>query len=192
MCLQWRSCRRHGFNPWVRKVPWKRAWQPTPVFLPGESHGQVSLVGYSPYSHKESSTTEVIYHTRMLLSLVGFLDGSAVKNLPANARDAGLIPGLGRSPGEGNGTQLQYSCLGNSMDRRAWRATYSPWGHRELDTTEQAGFRKGRGTRDQICQPPLDHGKSKSSRKTSILALLTMPKPLTVWITINCGKFWKR
>ena len=52
----------------------------------------------------------------------------------------------------------------------------------------QAGFRKGRGTRSN-CQHPLDHGKSKSSRKTSISAFLTMPKPLTVWITINCGKF---
>ena len=54
-----------------------------------------------------------------------------------------------------------------------------------------AGFRKGRGTRDQIADP-LDHQKSKSSRKTPISALLTMPKPLTVWITINCGKFFKR
>ena len=53
----------------------------------------------------------------------------------------------------------------------------------------QAGFRKGRGTRDQIANNLLDHRKSKSSRKTSISALLTMPKPLTVWITINCGKF---
>ena len=38
---------RTGFDPWVRKIPWKRAWQPTPVVLPGESHGQRSLVGYS-------------------------------------------------------------------------------------------------------------------------------------------------
>ena len=48
-----------------------------------------------------------------------------VKNLPANAgdiRDMGSIPGLGRSPGEGNGNPLQYSCLENPMDRRAWRA----------------------------------------------------------------------
>jgi len=45
------QCRRHkihGFNYWVRKIPWRTAWQPTPVFLPGESHGQRSLVGYSP------------------------------------------------------------------------------------------------------------------------------------------------
>ena len=43
-------------------------------------------------------------------------DGSGMKNLPANAGDMGLIPGLGRSPGEGNGNPLQYSCLGNPMD----------------------------------------------------------------------------
>ena len=46
-----------------------------------------------------------------------------VKNHPANAGDAGLIIGLGRSPGEGNGNRLQYSCLGNPMDRGAWWAT---------------------------------------------------------------------
>ena len=56
----------------------------------------------------------------------------------------------------------------------------------------QAGFRKSKGTRDQIGQHPLGHGKNKSSRNTSLSALLTIPKPLTVWITINCGKFWKR
>ena len=43
------QCRRHGFNPWVRKIPWRRKWQPTPVFLPGESHAQRSLGGYSPW-----------------------------------------------------------------------------------------------------------------------------------------------
>ena len=63
--------------------------------------------------------------------------------------------------------------------------------NRELPDV-QAGFRKGRGTRGSNCQQSLDHRKSKSSRKTSIAALLTMPKPLIVWITINCGKFWKR
>ena len=47
----------------------------------------------------------------------------SVKNPPANAGDVGSIPGSGRSPGEGNGNPLQYSCLGNPMDRGAWRAT---------------------------------------------------------------------
>ena len=56
----------------------------------------------------------------------------------------------------------------------------------------QAGFRKGRGTRDQIANIHWIMEKQESSRKTSISALLTMPKPLTVWITKNCGKFFER
>ena len=56
----------------------------------------------------------------------------------------------------------------------------------------QDGFRKGRGTRDQIVNIRWIMEKARSSRKTSISALLTMPKPLTVWITINCGKSWMR
>ena len=51
-------CRRPGFDPWVGKVPWRRAWQPTPVFLPGESHGQRSLVGSRSWGRRESDTTE--------------------------------------------------------------------------------------------------------------------------------------
>ena len=43
------QCRRYRFDPWVGKIPWRRAWQPTPVLLPGESYGQRSLVGYSPW-----------------------------------------------------------------------------------------------------------------------------------------------
>ena len=58
---QWRIClqsRRLGIDPWLGKIPWRRKWQPTPVFLPGESHGQRSLAGCSPRGHKESDTTE--------------------------------------------------------------------------------------------------------------------------------------
>ena len=54
------AVQENQFDPWVRKIPWRRAWQPTPVFLPGESHGQRSLVGYSPWGHKELDTTEAI------------------------------------------------------------------------------------------------------------------------------------
>ena len=43
------NVKRHGFNLWVRRILWRRAWKPTPVFLPGESHGQRSLVGYGPW-----------------------------------------------------------------------------------------------------------------------------------------------
>ena len=72
---------------------------------------------YRPWVHKESDMTQ-----RPSLSLHVTL----VKNSPANAgdlRDTGSIPGLGRSPEEGHGNSLQYSCLENSMDRGAWRAT---------------------------------------------------------------------
>ena len=54
---------------------------------------------------------------------VGYPGGSVVKNPPANTGDSGLIPGSGGTPGEGNGNPLQYSCLGNPMDRGAWQAT---------------------------------------------------------------------
>ena len=50
--------KRYGFNPWVRKIPWTRAWQSTPVFLPEESYGQRSLVGYSPEGHRAFDMTE--------------------------------------------------------------------------------------------------------------------------------------
>ena len=46
------QCRRHGFDPWIGKISWRRKWQPTLVFLPGKSHGQWSLVGYSPWGCK--------------------------------------------------------------------------------------------------------------------------------------------
>ena len=49
------------FSPWVRKIPWRRKWHPTPVLLPGKSHGRRSLVGYSPWGHKESDTTEQLH-----------------------------------------------------------------------------------------------------------------------------------
>ena len=58
-----------SFDPGVGKTPWSKRWQPTPVFLPGESHGQRSLVGYRLWGHKELDTTE---HTRMLHRLISF------------------------------------------------------------------------------------------------------------------------
>ena len=73
---------------------WRKKWQPTSAFLPGEAHGQRSLTGYNLIVHK------------------GFLGGSVVNNLvvnPGDTRDTSFIPGLGRSPGEINGKSLQYS-----------------------------------------------------------------------------------
>ena len=121
ICLQ---CRRPGIDPWVGKIRWRRKWQSTPVLLPGKSHGQRSLTGYSSWGRKEWDTTEWLhFHFHAILSFPG---GTVAKNPPASAagpRSAGSVPGLEGSPGEGNGDPLQYSCLGNSTARGAWWAT---------------------------------------------------------------------
>ena len=59
------QCKRCRFDRWVRKIPWRRAWQPTQVFLPGESRGQGSLAGYRPWGHKELETTEHWCHSHI-------------------------------------------------------------------------------------------------------------------------------
>ena len=89
-CLQ---CGRPGFDPWVGKIPWRRKWQSTLGLLPGKSHGQRSLVGYSPRGHKEQDTTERL-HFHFSLSCTE----------------------------EGNGNPLQCSCLENPRDGGAWWA----------------------------------------------------------------------
>ena len=86
---QCRRLKKHGFNPWIGKIPWRRAWQPTPVFLPRESLGQRSLVGYSPRGHKESDTTEAAEHAHspgcqppVTLSVLMGLTPPALDTLP--------------------------------------------------------------------------------------------------------------
>ena len=102
---------------------WRRKWKPTPVLLPGKSHGWRSLVGYSPWGRKESDATERLHFTSLhfMRDLGTFQVVLVVKNLPTNAgyaRDEGSVSGLGRSPGGGNGNPFQYSCLGRT-DRGA-------------------------------------------------------------------------
>ena len=62
---QHRRCKRHRFNTWVRKIPWSKKWQLTPVFLSAKSHGKGSLAGYKPWGHKESDMTEHAYDVMM-------------------------------------------------------------------------------------------------------------------------------
>ena len=91
---QCRRLKRRRLDPWVGKIPSRREWQPTPVFLPGISHGRRSLVGCSPLGREESDTTERL-HFHFSLSCIG----------------------------EGNGNPLQCSCLENPRDGGAWWAT---------------------------------------------------------------------
>ena len=98
-----------SINPVIKK------WQHTPVFFPGEFQGQRNLEGYSPWSHKESDTTEPLTHTRLPRWL-------SAKESTFHGTDAGSIPESGRSPGGGNGNPLQYSCLENPMGKGDWCA----------------------------------------------------------------------
>ena len=118
---QCRRLKRQWFNPWVGKIPWRREWQPTPVFLPGKSHGQRSLAGYSPWGHKELDMTEETQHA--VRKHMGFPGSSDGKESACNAGYLGLIHGWGRSWEKRMDNPLQYSCLENSMDRGAWHAT---------------------------------------------------------------------
>ena len=68
---QCRTHKRCQFDPWVEKIPWRRKRQLTPIFLPGESHGQKSLSGYSPWGHKELDTTEATWHAHTYLAYGG-------------------------------------------------------------------------------------------------------------------------
>ena len=70
---QCRRCKRLRLDPWVRKIPWRRKWQATPTFLPGESHEQRSLVSYNPQGRKESNTTEYTHthtHTQKIIECI--------------------------------------------------------------------------------------------------------------------------
>ena len=97
-------------------------------------------------------------------------------------------------PKKGNAKEFSNYCTialishASKIMLKILQARLQQYVNRELPNV-QAGFRKGRGTRDQIANICWIIKKKESSRKTSISALLTMPKPLTVWITINCGKF---
>ena len=108
---------------------WYRQWHPTPVLLPGKVYGQRSLVGCCLWGRRVGHNwSDLAAHKDM-----GFPGGSVVKNLPVNAGDMNSIPESGRSPGEWNGNPVQYSCMGNPIDRGAWWATV----HKESGTTER-------------------------------------------------------
>ena len=133
---QWRRHKRLRFDPWVRKIPWMRAWQPTSVFLPGGSHRQRSLAGYSKHSHEQLDATEATYtHSTVELIKIhthaqGFSCSSVGKESACSEGHPGSIPGLGGSPGEGNGDPLQYPCLEKSHGQRI-QVGCSPWGRKE-------------------------------------------------------------
>ena len=101
------------------------------------------------------------------------------------------IPKKGNSKECSNSRTVALIAHASKVMLRILQARLQQYMNRELPDV-QAGFRRGRGTRDQIANIHWIIEKAESSRKTSTSASMTMPKPLTVWITTNCGKFWKR
>ena len=113
---------------------------PLQYFLPGESHGQRNLLGQNQGIARAVFLLEILAGNRLPFTIFqrppqGFPGGSVVKNLGPKAEDMGVIPGSGRSPGEGNGNPLQYFLPGKSHEQRNL-ADYSPYGRTESDTTE--------------------------------------------------------
>ena len=121
--------------------------------------------------------------------------------MAANLENSAVATGMEKpvfipNPKKGNGKECSSYCTivlispASKVMLKILQARLQQYVNRDLPDV-QAGFRKGRGTRDQIANIRWIMKKQESSRKTSISALLTMPKPLTVWITINYGKFFK-
>ena len=92
-CRKCSRCRRHGFDPWVRNIPWRRKGQPTPVSLPGKFHGQKSLAGYSPWGRKESDMTEQLNdnNTKFMKHYLACKNCLRSRN---NKLDAHITPGI--------------------------------------------------------------------------------------------------
>ena len=149
--------KRLRVDPWVGKIPWRRAWPSTPGFLPGESLEQRSLVGCGCHRVAKSWTwlKQLSLHALVWKYCFVYLEykedfpgGSEGKASVYNVGDLGLIPGSGRSPGEGNGNPLQYYCLENPMDRGArlqsmgWQRVRQDWATSELlsDTVNRYSF----------------------------------------------------
>ena len=133
------SMQEAWFDPLVRKIPWKRDWLPTPVFLIGEFPGQRSLVGYSPWSRIESNLTH-----RLALLLWASLVAQMVKNAPAFLGKELWVWSLGQENllEDGMATPIPAPpptpvFLPGKFRGQRRLAGYCPWGCKELDLTEQ-------------------------------------------------------
>ena len=135
------QCRICGWDPWVGKIPWRKKWQSTPVSLPGKSHGQRSLGGYSPWDQKDLDKTEQLAFSlslRIYHYPWGFPGGATGKEPTCQRRRhrrRGFSPWVGKTPWRRAWQPTPVFLPGKSHGQRS-RAGYSPWGHKELDTTE--------------------------------------------------------
>ena len=123
------------FHPWVRKILWKRKWQPTPVFLTGEFHAQRSVVGYSPWGRKSQTWLSDSTTTYMFKGLPRWLSGEESTCQSRRCKKWGFYSWLGKIPWSRK-WQPTPVFLPGKFHGQSSLAGYSPWGHKELDTTE--------------------------------------------------------
>ena len=182
------SVQPHGLEPTRLLHPWEFPGKSTRVGC------QFLLQCMKVKSESEVSQSCLTLHDPMDCSLPGAsVHGIPQAKWPQDWKKSGFIP----IPKKGNTKEcsnhhtIALISHASKVMLKILQARLQQSVNRELPDV-QAGFRKGRGARDQIANM-LDHQKSKRiPEKTSISALLTMPKPLTLWITINCGKFFKK
>ena len=129
MCLVVKTphlqCKKHRFNPWVKKIPWRRKWQPTPVFLPGKSHRQRTLAGYSPWGHKESNMTKHEQQQQhVLIILRQFLDYK-------NQVDTSYLPKPSGAPSIPSLSATKHLCKGGPPPHRTSAPPFFLISHQE-------------------------------------------------------------
>ena len=117
------QCRRYGFHPWVRKFPWRRKRQPTPVFLPGEFHGQRSLLGYSPLSHNKLDMTKQLTPSTTLLKI------KVQEYMQNRKRDTDIQNRILDSVGDGEGGMFQENSIKTCILSRVKQITSPGWIH---------------------------------------------------------------
>ena len=146
---QCRTRDRFGFHPWVGKIPWRRKWQPTPVFLPGESQGRGSLVGCRLWGHTQSNTILKDDTVKVLHTICQQI--YKTQQWPQDWKRSVFIP----IPKKGNAKECSsYRTVAlishaSKVMLKILQARLQQYVNHELPDV-QAGFRKGRGTTDQI------------------------------------------
>ena len=151
--------------------------------------------GCSPWGREKSDTTEWL-HFHFSFSCIGEGHGNPFQcSCLENPKDGGAwwaaVSGVAQSRTRLKRLSSSSSSNTSKVMLKILQTRLQQYVNKELPYV-QAGFRKGRGTRDQIANIRWIIEIAREFQKTCISALLTMPKPLTVWITINGGKFWKR
>ena len=172
--------KRHRFDPWVGKIPWRTAWQPIPVFLLGESHGQRRLGGYSPKGHKDSDMTEAtsrahhgrVYHAKCWAGWI--------TNWNQDCREKYQQPQI---------------CRWYHSNDRKWRETKEP-----LDEVEKASLKLNIQKTNIMASGPITSWQRKGEKVKAVTdfiflapkSLQTVTAPLKLKGTCSSeGKLWR-